>query len=129
MLGKYSFQTANYFEHTDDIGFDFIFDYLFFSAIDTSMRQLWANAIDRLLRPNDEALLCSLMFPYSNVNHSEIDANRKKIGPPYLVTEDDYRQVLEPFGFRIALSFEVRDESEPILIIPSWYCILDTSLS
>jgi methyl halide transferase len=76
------FECANFFEYQNG-KFDFIFDYLFFSALDPSMRKDWAQSMQNLLKPNT-GVLFTLIFP--NVPNSD-----KSIGPPYHVDPSDYR--------------------------------------
>jgi methyl halide transferase len=73
------------------ITFDFIFDYTFFCAIHPSMRLGWGKRMASLLTPNTGRLL-TIIFPVIP-NH-----NHPLEGPPYPVTVDDYRTVLEPYG-------------------------------
>ncbi|XP_018481265.1 probable thiol methyltransferase 2 isoform X3 [Raphanus sativus] len=59
--------------------FDLIFDY--------TVRPLWAERIEKLLKPSGE--LITLMFPL----------DERPGGPPYKVSVSDYEKVLIPLGF------------------------------
>jgi len=77
--------------------FDFIFDYLFFCALPPVLRPDWGERTAQLLKPKTGRLL-TLMFPVVNVNN---DSNTALEGPPFPVTVDDYRRVLEPHGVHV----------------------------
>jgi methyl halide transferase len=76
------FQCANFFEYQNG-HFDFIFDYLFFSALDPSMRKQWAHSMQTLLKPNT-GVLFTLIFPH-------VPNSDKSIGPPFHVDLSDYQ--------------------------------------
>lgn len=86
------FEVADFFSKRRDAKkMDFIFDYLFFAALDKPMRALWAQSMAALLKPNS-GQLATLMFPVDE----KMDPNT---GPPYPVTLADFKAVLEPMGF------------------------------
>lgn len=112
--GDVTFTAANFFDYkhtTPDgsiVSFDFIFDYLFFAALDhgrtppppanqETMREQWARSMQRLLKPNT-GLLATLMFP--TVWNDRPTDDQLNTGPPYHVTLDSYREVLGPLGFQ-----------------------------
>ena len=72
--------------------FDFIFDYTFLCALPPMLRPAWGQTMSNLLIP-DTGRLLTLMFPVVQHHAEEPDK-----GPPYAVTVDDYRSVLEPHG-------------------------------
>ena len=74
----------------DQQTFDFIFDYTFFCALAPSMRSNWAHRIAELLTPGTGRLL-TVIFPI-------IPTADRSDGPPFPVTVEDYRAVLEPNG-------------------------------
>ncbi|RYY78277.1 methyltransferase domain-containing protein [archaeon] len=82
------FQAANFFTYTSLKKADFIFDYLFFSAIDPPLRPQWAKAIATNL--SSDGILCTLVFPLKR------DREDASVGPPYPVTLEDYKAVLTP---------------------------------
>jgi methyl halide transferase len=73
--------------HLDCYPFDFIFDYTFFCALPPSMRPAWGRRMSTLLR----GYRLTLLFPLMNVPEPWQ-------GPPFPVSEQAYRQVLEPHG-------------------------------
>ena len=79
------FECADFFSYENG-KFDFVFDYLFFSALDPDLRGQWATSMARQLTPH-RGRLFTLMFPVDGSKGS-------KDGPPYNVHPDDYK-VLE----------------------------------
>ena len=82
--------SSDYKNDTRKEHFDFIFDYTFFCALLPSLRPAWGARTAELLAPGTGRLL-TFMFPILT------DADPRQ-GPPYPVTIDDYRRVLEPHG-------------------------------
>jgi len=78
--------------------FDLIFDYTFFCALNPSLRKKWGESMSRLLDKRSGNLL-TLMFPAV-----ADDYESNEIGPPFLVRPKDYRNVLEPHGWRMETS-------------------------
>ena len=70
--------------------FDLIFDYTFFCALPPALRPDWGRQIARLLCPQNGRLL-TFIYPI-------VPGAPREEGPPYPVTLDDYRSVLEPNG-------------------------------
>ncbi|CAL5036851.1 unnamed protein product [Urochloa decumbens] len=87
----FTFLVEDFFKWTPDEQFDLIFDYTFFSALDPSLRVYWAEAVNRLLKPDGELL--TLIYLISD----------QEGGPPYNNTVADYQRVLKPVGFRAVL--------------------------
>ncbi|CAN7063258.1 hypothetical protein IGI04_017070 [Brassica rapa subsp. trilocularis] len=83
----FSFLCEDFFTWEPDEKFDLIFDYTFFCAFEASVRPLWAQRIEKLLKPSGE--LITLMFPM----------DERSGGPPYKVSVSDYEKVLIPLGF------------------------------
>ncbi|CAK4204525.1 unnamed protein product [Aphanomyces euteiches] len=79
--------------------FDLIYDYLFFAAIDPSMRDDFATQFHALLRPKSGRLV-TLLFPLAPPN-----APAYSVGPPYPMSLDDYRQHFEAAGFHLESSY------------------------
>jgi SAM-dependent methyltransferase len=92
-VDKVHFQVVNFFEYKGPYQFEFIFDYLFFSAIEPSCRNKWAESITSNLSP--DGVLATLVFPMKIENDDSL------IGPPYPVTIEDYIAVLHPLGIHI----------------------------
>uniref|UniRef100_Q9ZSZ7 Methyl chloride transferase n=1 Tax=Batis maritima TaxID=4436 RepID=Q9ZSZ7_BATMA len=84
----FSFVKEDVFTWRPEQPFDFIFDYVFFCAIDPKMRPAWGKAMYELLKPDGE--LITLMYPITN----------HEGGPPFSVSESEYEKVLVPLGFK-----------------------------
>lgn len=69
-------------------GFTFIYDYTFFCAIKPDKREAWARQMQALLIPGTGVLM-TLIFPICE----------KEGGPPYRVSLEGMRELLEPLGF------------------------------
>ncbi|ESQ39020.1 hypothetical protein EUTSA_v10001619mg [Eutrema salsugineum] len=83
----FSFLSEDFFTWEPAEKFDLIFDYTFFCAFEPSVRPLWAQRVDKLLKPGGE--LITLMFPI----------DERSGGPPYKVSVSEYEKVLIPLGF------------------------------
>ncbi|KAH9326613.1 hypothetical protein KI387_006791, partial [Taxus chinensis] len=94
----FQFLKEDFFTWAPAEPFDFIFDYMFFCAIEPQMRSAWAKHVAELIKPNGELL--TLMFPVGN----------HEGGPPYAVSVPQYEKVLHPFGFE-AISIENNEMS------------------
>jgi len=77
--------------------FDFIYDYTFFCALPPTLRDRWGQRMSALLKPKSGRLL-TIMYPVDRLDRT----GKELRGPPFPVTVDDYRRVLEPHGFYIA---------------------------
>lgn len=77
---------GDFFKWQSEAPFEGGYDYTFFCALHPTMRQDWAAAWARHLKP--DALLVCLAFP---LNHTQE-------GPPWPVTVDDYKKLLLPQG-------------------------------
>jgi hypothetical protein len=77
---------ADFFEHTPSHRFDLIWDYTFLCAIEPERRAEWAARVDALLADGGE--LVTLIFPVTGGDPS--------VGPPYPMTPDLVRDLLEP---------------------------------
>lgn len=71
--------------------FDFIWDCTFLCALDPSVRERWAQQMRSLLADDGELLTC--VFPIG----------QREGGPPYAMTVDLVRALLEPLGFEATL--------------------------
>jgi methyl halide transferase len=98
------FECADFFKYQNG-KFDFIFDYLFFSALDPSMRNDWALSMQNLLKPKT-GILFTLIFP--NVPLAD-----KTVGPPYHVDPSDYQVQSYTLSFSIILHLLVRASWNP----------------
>ncbi len=80
--------------------FDVVYDYTFFCAIDPQLRDSWARAMGRAVKPGGR--LAALIFP--------VDAERARdVGPPFAVTPADYEERLHREGFRTEALDEVSE--------------------
>jgi methyl halide transferase len=95
-LSHLQFEVADFFHYQPSEPFDFIFDYLFFAALDPPCRLSWAKSMTQLLRPST-GLLVTLIFPLKQLKD---DANT---GPPYPVLLTDYQQYLQQIDQRWSL--------------------------
>lgn len=103
------YEVADFFTYKQET-FDFVFDYLFFAALDPPMRQQWADSVARLVKPKS-GVLATLIFPVFQAND---DASK---GPPYPVKVEDYEAVLLRHKFKL---MEVNKVSEAF----RFYCHL-----
>ncbi|KAF0685934.1 Aste57867_22252 [Aphanomyces stellatus] len=85
-------QQGDFFTYAAAPPFDVIYDYLFFAAIDPSMRPACAVQFHALLQPTTGRLL-TLLFPLAPPSAD---------GPPYTLTLDVYKEI---FG-RVGLTLE-----------------------
>jgi methyl halide transferase len=76
--------------------FDFIFDYTFFCALPPSLRPAWGARIAELLTPGT-GLLLTFIYPIQETASGDDEGDSIQ-GPPYPVTVDGYRRVLELHG-------------------------------
>ncbi len=116
--------------------FDFIFDYTFFCALPVELRPKWGKRISTLLRPESGRLL-TLIFPIPNESSSSSSSSSSPLptptlldGPPFPVTVEDYRSVLEPHGFEMVdgSPFEHEDTIKPRKgkELVCWWKLIDT---
>lgn len=84
--------------------FDIGYDYTFFCAMHPDMRADTARAWARLLKSG--GVLVTLEFPL----HGGYPDPSKTEGPPWPVSHEDYRKVLEPAGFKLEERYEVPAE-------------------
>jgi len=84
--------------------FDLGYDYTFFCAMHPDMRADTARAWARLLKSG--GVLVTLEFPL----HGGYPDPSKTEGPPWPVSHEDYKKVLEPAGFKLEERYEVPAE-------------------
>lgn len=102
--GSAEFQLMSFFEtpsETEDVKYDFIYDYTFLCALDPTMRMSWALKMSELVKPGGELL--TLIFPISE---------EREGGPPFRVSLEVVKDLLEPAGF----------ESFQLELLPSELC-------
>mmetsp|Transcript_1518 Transcript_1518/g.2514 ORF Transcript_1518/g.2514 Transcript_1518/m.2514 type:complete len:270 (+) Transcript_1518:18-827(+) len=79
--------------------FDFVYDYTFLCALDPTVRKDWATQMSKVINPGGELL--TLIFPIRPPDDR---------GPPFAVTLELYRELLEPVGFECLLLEELPAE-------------------
>jgi len=91
----------DFFEHIplSTGGYEIIFDYTFFCALEPNLRQRWADTVARIIVPQKGRLL-TLMFPVPESitgldKPSDVDPN----GPPFIVWPKLYSNHLSQAGF------------------------------
>lgn len=84
--GEVVYEVADFFEYDPLEPFDFVWDYTFFCALDPEQRTAWAEAMERLVKPN--ALLATLLFPFE-----EPLSDRE--GPPWPINTELVRSFIE----------------------------------
>lgn len=94
--GPVTYEVGDFFGYAPPEGFDFVWDYTFFCALDPPQRAAWATVMTRLLKSN--GMLATLLFPYA-------DSIPDKTGPPYPINTDLVR------GF-LGDSFELLEVTE-----------------
>ncbi len=94
---KVEVQQANFFDLAppSDQLFDFVYDYTFFCALDPVLRPLWASKMAALIRAGGR--LATLIFPIWDIPPHHLGLNGGN--PPFPVSIEAYREVLEPVGF------------------------------
>lgn len=85
----------------DKIKFNIIFDYLFFSAIEPSIRLMWAKQVASIIIDSNDGWLITVLFPLATLQSNSL------VGPPYHVSLNDYHSVLDPLGFELIMATEV----------------------
>ncbi len=81
-LSGVEFAEANFFAYPTKQNFHFVFDYLFFTALEPKDRPQWAEAMKRCLNPEKG------IFSLRTSNDNSLE------GPPYPVNVEDYEKVL-----------------------------------
>ena len=84
-------ECGDFFDLSSDGQFDFIWDCTFLCALDPSVRDRWAQQMRRLLADRGELLTC--VFPIGP----------REGGPPYAMSVELVRSLLEPAGFEATL--------------------------
>lgn len=87
--GSAQFICGSFFELPSDPSsqFNFIYDYTFLCALDPSVREKWASKLSELTVPGGEVL--TLIFPIREYEG----------GPPFSVSLELVRSLMEPAGF------------------------------
>jgi len=133
LKGNVSFSACSFFDYKcivpvknlkevdGEMKFDFIFDYLFFAALEyhseqtqweggATMRGRWAQSMRRLLRP-ESGLLATLVFPTRPGQEGLPAKAEGDTGPPFTVTLGSYAEVLVPLGFECIAAAPVPEQA------------------
>lgn len=88
----YDIETTSFFDLPTDSAskFDFVYDYTFLCALDPQIRPDWARKMADLVK--EGGVLMTVIFPIRD------DENIP--GPPFTVSLDLYKRLLEPVGFQ-----------------------------
>ena len=97
--GRVRYEVADFFTFDDGAGFDFIWDYTFFCAVDPEDRGTWAAVMTRLASP--DAVLATLLFPFE-------DPISDRQGPPWPINTELVRTTLGD-AFALVEAAPVRD--------------------
>ncbi|MGB5192063.1 MAG: methyltransferase domain-containing protein [Polyangiales bacterium] len=95
--GSVHYLVTDFFSFDAGSGFDFVWDYTFFCALDPDQRSDWADTMSRLLKPS--GMLATLIFPFE-------DPISDREGPPWPINTDLVRSF-------VANAFEEVEVREP----------------
>jgi SAM-dependent methyltransferase len=62
--GSVVYEVTDFFSYAPAGGFDFVWDYTFFCALDPAQRSSWSQTMERLVKP--EGVLATLLFPFED---------------------------------------------------------------
>ena len=80
------YEVTDFFSYQSANGFDFVWDYTFFCALDPDQRNTWSETMKRLVKPS--GVLATLLFPFE-------DPISGREGPPWPVNTDMVRGFVE----------------------------------
>lgn len=95
--GRVVYEVTDFFSYDADTGFDFVWDYTFFCALDPDQRGHWAETMARLIKPS--GTLATLIFPFE-------DPIPNREGPPWPINTGLVRSFVEE-------AFEEVDARQP----------------
>jgi SAM-dependent methyltransferase len=84
--GSVSYEVGDFFSYEPGEGFDFVWDYTFFCALDPEQRPDWSEKMKRLVKP--AGLLATLLFPFE-------DPISRREGPPWPINTGLVRSLIE----------------------------------
>ena len=84
--GSVVYEVTDFFSFEPPAGFDFVWDYTFFCALDPDQRTPWSDVMKRLVKP--AGVLATLLFPFE-------DPISGTQGPPWPVNADMVRGFIE----------------------------------
>jgi SAM-dependent methyltransferase len=77
--GTVIYEVTDFFSYDTANGFDFVWDYTFFCALDPDQRRSWSEVMQRLVKP--AGVLATLIFPFE-------DPISGRQGPPWPINTD-----------------------------------------
>ena len=78
-----NYEVGDFFSYVPADGFDFVWDYTFFCALDPDRRGSWAETMARLVKPM--GILATLLFPFE-------DPISETQGPPWPINSELVRE-------------------------------------
>jgi len=84
--GEVVYEVTDFFSFAPEHGFDFVWDYTFFCALDPDQRGPWSQTMKRLVNP--AGILATLLFPFE-------DPISGTQGPPWPINTDLVRGYIE----------------------------------
>ena len=84
--GNVVYEVADFFSFEPPAGFDFVWDYTFFCALDPDQRTPWSEMMKRLVKP--AGVLATLLFPFE-------DPISETQGPPWPINTNMVRGFIE----------------------------------
>ena len=84
--GSVVYEVTDFFSYAPARGFDFVWDYTFFCALDPDQRSAWSQTMKRLVEP--AGVLATLLFPFE-------DPISDRAGPPWPINTEMVRSYVE----------------------------------
>ena len=84
--GSVVYEVTDFFSYAPSHGFDFVWDYTFFCALDPDQRSAWSQTMKRLVEP--AGVLATLLFPFE-------DPISDRAGPPWPINTEMVRTYVE----------------------------------
>ena len=84
--GSVVYEVTDFFSYAPARGFDFVWDYTFFCALDPDQRSAWSQTMKRLVEPT--GVLATLLFPFE-------DPISDRAGPPWPINTEMVRTYVE----------------------------------
>lgn len=86
LSGIVAYEVTDFFSFAPGVGFDFVWDYTFFCALDPEQRGRWSETMKRLVKP--AGMLATLLFPFEDpISTTE--------GPPWPINNTMVRGFIE----------------------------------
>jgi SAM-dependent methyltransferase len=84
--GSVVYEVTDFFSYAPARGFEFVWDYTFFCALDPDQRSAWSQTMKRLVEP--AGVLATLLFPFE-------DPISDRAGPPGPINTEMVRSYVE----------------------------------